>query len=80
MIHENLGELGKAVKSYGQTIILQTDNIDALINWARVYSKLGEHASAIEDMDRVVEIESTYAKAYLERASAHATLGVTPPL
>ena len=29
-------------------------------------------------MDRVVEIDPTYAKAYLVRASAHAKLGVTP--
>ena len=30
-------------------------------------------------MDRVVEIDPTYAKAYLVRASAHAKLGLTPP-
>jgi hypothetical protein len=29
-------------------------------------------------MDRVVEIDPTYAKAYLVRASAHAKLGLTP--
>ena len=58
MVHEDLGELGKAVESYGQAIILQTDNIEALTNRALVYSKPGKHASAIEDMDRVVEIDT----------------------
>jgi tetratricopeptide (TPR) repeat protein len=78
VVHEDPGDLGKAVENYGQAIILQTDNIDALINRILVYSKLGEHASAIEDMDRVVEINPTYAKAYLVRASAHAKLGLPP--
>ena len=76
MVHDDLGDLGKAVGNYGQAIILQTDNIDALINRALVYSKPGEHGSAIEDIDRVVEIDPTYAKAYLVRESAHAKLGL----
>jgi hypothetical protein len=41
VVHEDLGELGKAVENYGQAIILQRDNIDALTNRALVYSKLG---------------------------------------
>ena len=78
VVHDDLGDLGKAVGNYGQAIILQTDNIDALINRALVYSKPGEHASAIEDMNCVVEIAPTYAKASLVRASAHAKLGLPP--
>ena len=76
MVHDDLGDLGKAVGNYGQAIILQTHNIDVLINWALVYSKPGEHASANEDIDRVVEIDPTYAKAYLMQESAHAKLGL----
>ena len=76
MVHDDLGDLGKAVGNYGQAIILQTDNIDVLINRAPVYSKPGEHASAIEDMNCVVEIDPTYAKAYLMQESAHAKLGL----
>jgi len=78
VVHDDLGDLGKAVGNYGQAIILQTDNIDVLINRALVYSKPGEHASANEDIDRVVEIDPTYAKAYLMRESAHAKLGLPP--
>lgn len=38
----------------------------------------GRYEEAIADLDRVVEIDPTYAKIYLVRASAEAKLGLTP--
>ena len=38
----------------------------------------GRYEEAIPDLDRVVEIDPTYAKTYLVRASAQAKLGVAP--
>jgi Tfp pilus assembly protein PilF len=67
-----------AVAAYGQAISFEPENIDALINRALVYSTLGEYSSTIADMDHVIEVDPTYAKAYLVRASAHANLGMAP--
>ena len=38
----------------------------------------GRYEEAIADLDRVVEIDPTYAKTYLVRASAQAKLGLGP--
>ena len=38
----------------------------------------GRYEEAIADLDRVVEIDPTYAKIYLARASAEAKLGLAP--
>ena len=38
----------------------------------------GRYEEAIADLDRVVEIDPTYCKTYLVRASAHAKLGMGP--
>ena len=38
----------------------------------------GRYEEAIADLDRVVEIDPTYAKIYLVRASAEAKLGLAP--
>ena len=38
----------------------------------------GRYEEAIADLDRVVEIDLTYAKTYLVRASAQAKLGLAP--
>ena len=38
----------------------------------------GRDEEAIADLDRVVEIDPTYAKTYLVRAAAQAKLGLAP--
>ena len=38
----------------------------------------GRYEEAIADLDRVVEIDPTYGKTYLVRASAQAKLGMAP--
>ena len=69
-------DLEKAVDAYGQAISIEPENIDARINRALVYSTLGKYAAAIPDMALVVRVDPTYAKAYLVRASALASLGL----
>ena len=52
------------------------ENINALINRASVCTGLGQYEPVISDMNLVVSVDPSYAKAYLIRASAHAKLGM----
>ena len=52
------------------------ENINALINRALVCTALSQYEPAISDMNLVVGVDLSYAKASLIRASAHAKLGM----
>mgnify|MGYP000648588720 CR=1 FL=1 len=64
-----------AVTDYNQAIAHTPEDINILVNRAPVYSELGNHTLAVADMDRVFEIDPTYAKGYLVRAYAYSQMG-----
>jgi tetratricopeptide (TPR) repeat protein len=61
VLHEDLGELEKAVVDYGKAVLFDLENINALINRALVCTALGQYEPAISDMELVVGVDLSYA-------------------
>tara|TARA_B100000586_G_scaffold264199_1_gene234345 strand:- start:166 stop:492 length:327 start_codon:yes stop_codon:yes gene_type:complete len=76
VVHEDLEEFEAAVEDYGQAIFIEPENVDPRINQALLYTTVGKYAPAISDMDLAVQVNHTYAKAYVVRTSALANLGL----
>ena len=76
MAQHDLGNLDQAVTVYSEAIAIEQEDINPYTNRAIVYTTLAKYNLAADDMDRVFEINPTYAKGYLVRANAYAKLGM----
>ena len=53
-----------AIDAYTQAIAFDGENAVYYSNRAAAYSSQGKHASAIEDAEQAIELDSSFAKAY----------------
>lgn len=60
----------EAVQHYTTAIDLDTQNHIYYSNRSMAYLRLGEHAKALEDAEKVVAINPTWAKGYFRKGSA----------
>jgi len=67
-----------AVTVLGLAARLRLSDAEKRFNSGTELMDEGRYEEAIADLDRVVEIDPTYAKTYLVRASAQAKLGLAP--
>ena len=67
-----------AVTVLGLAECLRLSDAEKRFNSGTELMDEGRYEEAIADLDRVVEIDPTYAKIYLVRAAAEAKLGLAP--
>lgn len=74
-ICEKAADYRNAQDYVSQVLTLYPKSIEMLVWRARIRLKLLEFQGVIEDCSQAIEIEPTYAKAYLYRKKAHEALG-----
>lgn len=53
-----------AIESYSKAVALDPNNAVYFSNRAAAYASKGDHASAVEDAKRAIEVDPSFVKAY----------------
>jgi len=61
----------RAIEDFDKVLVLQPDNVDALIARGNAYSQLGENGRALADLDRAISLTPDNARAYVVRGLAN---------
>jgi len=65
----------RAIEDFDKVLILEPDNVDALIARGNAYSQIGDNGRAIADLGRAVALAPGNPQAYLVRGLAYARRG-----
>lgn len=61
----------RAIEDFDKVLVLQPDNVDALIARGNAYSQLGDNGRALADLDRAIALAPDNAQAYVVRGLAN---------
>lgn len=61
----------RAIEDFDKVLVLQPDNVDALIARGNAYSQIGDNGRALADLDRAIQLEPDNAQAYVIRGLAN---------
>ncbi len=61
----------RAIEDFDKVLVLQPDNVDALIARGNAYSQLGDNGRALADLDRAIQLAPDNAQAYVIRGLAN---------
>ena len=61
----------RAIEDFDKVLVLQPDNVDALIARGNAYSQLGDNGRALTDLDRAISLAPDNAQAYVVRGLAN---------
>lgn len=61
----------RAIEDFDKVLVLQPDNVDALIARGNAYSQIGDNGRALTDLDRAIQLAPDNAQAYVIRGLAN---------
>ena len=61
----------RAIEDFDKVLVLQPDNVDALISHGNAYSQIGDNGRALADLDRAIHLAPDNAQAYVIRGLAN---------
>lgn len=61
----------RAIEDFDKVLVLQPENVDALIARGNAYSQLGDNGRALADLDRAIALAPDNAQAYVVRGLAN---------
>jgi tetratricopeptide (TPR) repeat protein len=64
------GDKERALQDFNEAIRLFPANFNASFNRGRLYYSMQRYAEAISDLDEVIKLEPTFARAYISRGHA----------
>jgi tetratricopeptide (TPR) repeat protein len=61
----------RAIEDFDKVLVLQPDNVDALIARGNAYSQIGDNGRALADLDRAIQLAPDNPQAYVIRGLAN---------
>jgi tetratricopeptide (TPR) repeat protein len=61
----------RAIEDFDKVLVLQPDNVDALIARGNAYSQIGDNGRALADLDRAIQLAPENPQAYVVRGLAN---------
>ena len=66
-----LGQKGRAIEDYSQSLRYEPGNADAYYNRGNVHAGFDRHDQAIQDYSKAIELQPDHDLAYYNRANSH---------
>ena len=67
----------RAIEDFNKVLVLEPDNVQALIRRGDAYSQLGESARALVDLERAISLAPQSTQAYFYRGLAHSRMNMS---